>query len=49
MSDSLRFIKQSQDEQAKRTFWFLPTLDFYILKEFMIPFSILLSPFSFYF
>ncbi len=49
MSDSLRFIKQSQDEQAKRTFWFLPTLDFYILKEFMIPFSILLFAFLFLF
>ena len=42
-------IKRSQDEQAKRTFRFLPILDLYILKEFMIPFSILLFAFVFLF
>ena len=42
-------IKKSQDEQAKRTFFLLPILDMYILREFMIPFSILLFAFVFLF
>jgi len=42
-------IRQIQEATCKRTFWFLPTLDFYVLREFMIPFSILLFAFTFLF
>lgn len=40
MANSNNIIRKSQDEQAKRTFFFLPILDSYILREFMIPFLI---------
>lgn len=49
MANSNNIIRKSQDEQAKRTFFFLPILDSYILREFMIPFSILLFAFIFLF
>ena len=42
-------IKKIQQATCKRTFFFLPTLDFYVLKEFMIPFSVLLFAFTFLF
>ena len=42
-------IKQIQQATCKRTFWLLPTLDFYVLREFMIPFSILIFAFTFLF
>ena len=38
-------LKKYQDEQAKRTFVFLPTLDLYVLREFLTPFSILIFAF----
>ena len=38
-------LQRYQDEQAKRSFCFLPTLDLYVLREFMIPFSILIFAF----
>ena len=38
-------IADAQRENCKRTFFFLPTLDFYVLREFMIPFSVLLFAF----
>ncbi|MBO4304618.1 MAG: LptF/LptG family permease [Lentisphaeria bacterium] len=38
-------LKRYQDEQAKRTFVFLPTLDLYVLREFLIPFSVLIFAF----
>ena len=42
-------IKKIQRATCKRTFWLLPTLDFYVFREFMIPFSILLFAFTFLF
>ena len=48
-SRSKALLKSLQDEQAKRTFFFLPTLDGYVFREFMIPFSVLLFAFLFLF
>ena len=42
-------IKDIQQATCKRTFFLLPTLDLYVLREFMIPFSILLFAFTFLF
>jgi len=42
-------IREIQQKTCKRTFFLLPTLDRYVLQEFMIPFSILLFAFSFLF
>ncbi len=42
-------IKTIQRNTCKRTFFMLPTLDMYVLREFMIPFSILLFAFTFLF
>ena len=42
-------IKKIQQATCKRTFFLLPTLDFYVLREFLIPFSILLFAFTFLF
>ena len=42
-------IKKIQQATCRRTFFLLPTLDFYVLREFMIPFSILLFAFTFLF
>ena len=42
-------IKQIQQATCRRTFLLLPTLDLYVLREFMIPFSILLFAFTFLF
>ena len=42
-------IKKIQQSTCRRTFLFLPTLDFYVFREFMIPFSILLFAFTFLF
>lgn len=42
-------IKKIQQSTCKRTFLLLPTLDFYVLREFLIPFSILLFAFTFLF
>ena len=39
-------IKKIQQATCKRTFFFLPTLDFYVLREFMIPFSVLMFAFT---
>lgn len=48
-SRSKVLLKKLQDEQAKRTFFYLPTLDGYIFREFMIPFSVLIFAFIFLF
>ena len=42
-------IRKAQDETCKRTFFLLPTLDFYVLRAFLIPFSILIFAFCFLF
>ena len=42
-------IRKIQQETCRRTFLLLPTLDMYVLREFMIPFSILLFAFTFLF
>ena len=39
-------IKKIQQATCKRTFFYLPTLDFYVLREFMIPFSVLMFAFT---
>ena len=39
-------IKKIQQTTCKRTFFLLPTLDLYVFKEFLIPFSILLFAFT---
>ena len=39
-------IKKIQQATCKRTFFALPTLDFYVLREFMIPFSVLMFAFT---
>ena len=39
-------IKKIQQDTCKRTFFYLPTLDFYVLREFLIPFSILMFAFT---
>ena len=39
-------IKKIQQATCKRTFFSLPTLDFYVLREFMIPFSVLMFAFT---
>ncbi len=39
-------IKRIQQATARRTFFFLPTIDRYVLREFLIPFSILLFAFT---
>ena len=49
MSNATPTISDAQKETCPRTFFFLPTLDFYIFREFMIPFSILLFAFTFLF
>ena len=42
-------IRKAQDETCKRTFFFLPTLDLYVLRAFLVPFSILIFAFCFLF
>ena len=42
-------IRNAQNETCKRTFFFLPTLDFYVLRAFLVPFSILIFAFCFLF
>ena len=49
MENNKDAIRKIQQATCKRTFFFLPTLDFYVLREFMIPFSILLFAFTFLF
>ena len=39
-------IKKIQQATCKRTFFLLPTLDLYVFREFMVPFSILLFAFT---
>ena len=39
-------IRRIQQATARRTFFLLPTIDRYVLREFMIPFSILLFAFT---
>lgn len=47
--DDKEAIRKAQSETCKRTFFLLPTLDMYVFREFMIPFSILLFAFIFLF
>ena len=47
--DDREAIRKAQSETCKRTFFLLPTLDRYVFREFMIPFSILLFAFIFLF
>ena len=49
MVTSKEAIREIQKNTCKRTFFLLPTLDRYVLREFMIPFSILLFAFTFLF
>ena len=49
MATTKETIREIQRNTCKRTFFLLPTLDQYVLREFMIPFSILLFAFTFLF
>ncbi|MBQ9338109.1 MAG: LptF/LptG family permease [Lentisphaeria bacterium] len=49
MASKKEEIRRIQQATAKRTFFLLPTLDRYVLREFLIPFSILLFAFTFLF